>query len=353
MPRPDGVMILVPGFPGSESETDCLPPVQNFVKVLAQRNPGISIDVVAFQYPFTAGTYSWHGATVHAIAGGSKHFPWRLGSWVRASWHVYQVMRKRKVVVLHSMWLAECTYVAAWISRLSGAKHVASIRGQDALDQNPYLKHLPFDKMIITAGSEHAASAFERSTGRKVNRVLPSGLDAESTQTQDEPGERTIDILGVGSLSPIKDFASFIDIVAKLRRIHPGIRSVILGDGPEHQPLMNSIRQLGLEGTIDLEGHVPREQVLRTMRKARILLHTSRFEGQGYVFLEALGSGMQVVCRNVGYAGDGAAVHRCGSNEEILAVLDRLLTTPWRSAQPDVLNMDWTVREFERLYFED
>jgi glycosyltransferase involved in cell wall biosynthesis len=87
------------------------------------------------------------------------------------------------------------------------------------------------------------------------------------------------------------------------------------------------------------------------MRRAKILLHTSKFEGQGYVFLEALGSGMQVVYRNVGYTGDGAAVHRCESNEEILAVLDRLLSTPWRSTQRHVLDMDWTVREFERLYF--
>jgi hypothetical protein len=55
----------------------------------------------------------------------------------------------------------------------------------------------------------------------------------------------------------------------------------------------------------------------------------------------------------VGYTGDGPAVYRCESNEEILAVLDRLLSTPLRSTQPDVLDMDWTVREFERLYFED
>jgi len=214
MPRPDGVIILVPGFPGNESETDCLPPVQNFVKVLAQRNPGISIEVVSFQYPFTARTYLWHGATVQAIGGGSKPFPWRLRSWMRASWHVYQAMRQRKVVVLHSMWLAECTYVASWISRWSGAKHVASIRGQDALEQNPYLRHLPFARMTITAGSENAARAFEKSTGRKVDRIVPSGLDTESMHLQSDSGRRTIDILGVGSLSPIKDYSSFLDIVS-------------------------------------------------------------------------------------------------------------------------------------------
>src|ERR1043165_7099207 len=113
MPRRDAIIILVPGFPGDESETDCLPPVQNFVKVLGERNPQVSIDVVAFQYPFRRGTYRWHTATVHAIGGGIKRFPWRLSSWIRASVCTYRLIRTHRVISLHSMWLAECTYVAS------------------------------------------------------------------------------------------------------------------------------------------------------------------------------------------------------------------------------------------------
>src|SRR5437773_469775 len=131
--RRESIVLLVPGFPGSEPETDCLPPLQNFVKALARRNPDLAIHVVSFQYPFRRDVYTWHGVTVHALDGRNKSFPLRILTWLKAVHRVRRLMKSHRVIALHSMWLAECTAVASWIARLSGTKHVASIRGQDAL----------------------------------------------------------------------------------------------------------------------------------------------------------------------------------------------------------------------------
>jgi glycosyltransferase involved in cell wall biosynthesis len=347
----ESVVLLVPGFPGSENETDCLPPVQNFVRAVARRNPSIAFHVISFQYPFTPGHYRWHGVTVHALAGRNKRFPMRLSSWVRAALRVRALMKSHRVVALHSMWLAECTYVASWMARITGTKHIASIRGQDALRTNPYLRHLHFERMTVTAGSENAAAAFLDCTGRQVDQVLPTGLDVEALSGGRRPVERSIDVLGVGSLSPVKDYVSFLEIVGSLREKHSRLRCMIIGEGAERPHLEAFIRERKLEGVVELTGHLPREEVLRMMQKSRVLLHTARFEGQGYVLLEALASGMRIVCRDVGFAGSGEGTFRCASNEEMVHTLNRLLSSAMEELHVDVLDIDRTAGAFEKLYF--
>jgi glycosyltransferase involved in cell wall biosynthesis len=105
-----------------------------------------------------------------------------------------------------------------------------------------------------------------------------------------------------------------------------------------------------LETVVRLAGRLPRERVLDAMSKSRILLHTSRYEGQGYVFLEALGSGMRVVCRDVGYTGTGKGAYRCKSNEEMVEVLKTLLESSLTPLDSDVIGIDDTVRTFENIY---
>src|SRR5262245_27749128 len=344
------IVMLVPGFPANEAETDCLPAVQNFVKAIAGRNPHIVVHVISFQYPFERGSYMWNAANVHAFAGRNRRFPIRFRTWFQAGWRVRRLIASQDVIALHSFWLGECSYVGAWLSRMMGKKHIATICGQDALSDNPYLKRLPLDKMTITAGSVSAAEAFRESTGRSVDHIVPTGLDSEALSAPPEGSTRSIDILGVGSLSSIKDFRSFVEIIAVLAPDHPGMQCLILGDGPDRASLERQIQEKRLEHVIKLAGHVSREEVLKMMRRSRILLHTSRYEGQGYVFLEALASGTQVVSREVGYTGNGTNTHRCKSDEEMVAVLQRLLIASGENKKANVESIDCTARTFEKIY---
>ena len=344
------IVLLVPGFPASEAETDCLPPLQNFVKALVYRYPDIAIHVVSFHYPFERKNYIWNGATVHALNGRNKRFPSRFWTWLKAGWCVLRLRKSYRMVAVHSHWLSECTYVGAWVTRLTGTRHVATIRGQDALAGNPYLGRLPFDRMTVTACSENAAGAFHTNTGRRVDYVVPTGLDAEGLESHEEPAKRHIDLLGVGSLSPVKDFALFLKVVAEVARDYPNLKSMIVGDGPERQTLECRISEGRLQPIVTLAGHLPREDVLDLMRRARILLHTASYEGQGYVFLEALASGMHIVCRNVGHTGSSNRVHRCSSTEDIVSVIKSLLALELAHTNVEVCSVHSTVEAFERVY---
>jgi glycosyltransferase involved in cell wall biosynthesis len=347
--RRSGVVMLVPGFPRTEKETDCLPPLQALVKAVARRNPALAVHVVSFHYPFERSDYPWNGAIVHALGGRNRAFPFRLSTWIQAATQVLQLSTSNHLIAIHSHWLAECTYVGSWISRLTRTRHIATIRGQDALISNPYLRHLRLQGMTITAGSEKAARAFQRSTGRPVDDVIPTGLDSD-VLVAGRASCRSIDILGVGSLTPIKDFALFVHVIAELLNFHPKLKCMIIGDGPERRALEKQIDDYKLKDVVRLAGHVSREKVLDTMRESRIFLHTSQYEGQGYVLLEALACGLPVVCLDVGYAGSDPNVYRCRSASEMAAVLKELLSSPLPMKAGHVDRIDDTAAAFERLY---
>lgn len=355
--RESGTVFLIPGFPADEQDTSCVPAVQNYVAAYAARHPERSVHVVAFQYPFVRGRYRWKGVTVHALAGRNGRGGRRLATWGRAFRCVPGIARRARIEVLHSFWLGECAWVGQGLAGLLRARHVASIGGQDACAENPYLPWLRLRGMTITAGSSFAAGVFQAHTGRTVDAVVPLGLDASFLRgtaggIPGMPGmARDVDVLGVGSLIPLKRYDVFVALVARLIPEHPELRAVIVGDGPERAGLEARIADAGLEHHVRLAGHLPRDEVRRLMLRSRVLLHPSRYEGQGYVFLEALASGLFVVCREVGYTAGHPAAFRCASDAALLEGLKAALS----AAPPPpgrVPSVDDTVAAFDAFYRE-
>src|ERR1700678_2594617 len=95
---PDTLVILSPGFPANEADTTCMPPQQIFVKALKEICPGLNIIVLAFQYPFVATEYQWHGVKVIAIGGKSKGKSFRLLTWLKA-WLILRKLNEENQVI--------------------------------------------------------------------------------------------------------------------------------------------------------------------------------------------------------------------------------------------------------------
>ena len=62
---------------------------------------------------------------------------------------------------------------------------------------------------------------------------------------------------------------------------------MILGDGPDRERVTDLVRELRLDGAIELPGFVATEVVEREMSRALCLLLPSRREGYGLVVIEA------------------------------------------------------------------
>lgn len=75
-------------------------------------------------------------------------------------------------------------------------------------------------------------------------------------------------------------------------------RLTILGDGPYRQRLINYCRQHNLEGIVDLPGRLPRHEVDDCLGKANVMLHPSFRDGGSWAVLEAMNSGIPVICLN-------------------------------------------------------
>jgi glycosyltransferase involved in cell wall biosynthesis len=68
---------------------------------------------------------------------------------------------------------------------------------------------------------------------------------------------------------------------------------VILGEGSERGKLEGMVRRMGLEGEVSLLGFV--ENPFKFMKRAKVFVLSSRFEGFPLVLVEALALGMRVV----------------------------------------------------------
>jgi glycosyltransferase involved in cell wall biosynthesis len=111
------------------------------------------------------------------------------------------------------------------------------------------------------------------------------------------PGEPPV-ILGVGELGARKDFATLVRAFARVRggRV---CRLIILGRGGQRELLLRLGRELGVAADLDLPGFV--SNPIDYMAHAAVLAHTSLWEGNPLVLVEALAVGTPVAA----VAGDG------------------------------------------------
>lgn len=349
-PKNLNILLLAPGFPKDEQDSTCIPALQQYVYHFAKSNPDIQIAVIAFQYPYRKQKYQWHGIDVYPCAGKDRRRISRLKTWLLAIRYIMQIYFKNKVALIHSFWLEECAFIGRSMSKILLTKHIASIMGQDALKNNLYLKYLDYASMAITAGSSEAADIFYHSTGRKVDAIIPIGLDIDNFHQTAQNRDRKIDILGVGALIALKNYKLFIEIIAELIAFYPDVQGAIIGEGSEHSDLEQMICRLGLEKNIRLLGKLPRPKVIEYMYQSKILLHPSTYESQGYVFLEALYCGLTVVCFDVGYTKESKRILICNDRAEMLDSLKLILKNQSDFEPMLMKSIDETVREFYRLY---
>jgi glycosyltransferase involved in cell wall biosynthesis len=288
------LIILTPGFPANEADSTCLPFPQLFVKTLQQLNPSLHIIVLAFQYPFFTAEYEWNGVKVIAYNGQNKGKIKRLMVWKAAWKKINAIVKENNVTGILNFWLGECGLIGKYAAKRHTLKSYTWLLGQDARKGNLYFSFIKPDAQSLVALSDFLAEEFYRNYGIKPAHIIPPGIDTNEFSAG--TSVRDIDILGVGSLIPLKRYDIFINVIAGLVKINPHIKAAICGQGPEKVPLQKMIDDAGLSKNIVLFGEVSHHEVLVFMQRSGILLHPSSYEGFSTVLSEALYAGAHVVC---------------------------------------------------------
>lgn len=290
------IVFVTPGFAKDESDTVCTPYLQDYFRALQAARPDWRISIVAMQYPFQKGNYTWEGMAVQAIGGKNRRLakPW---VWKRTAKAIRLLHRQQPIDALHSFWLTESTRMASKVASKLGIPHFASSMGQDVSTKNRHLRRLPFEQMKVIAISEFNAALVKKAIGREADAMIPFAIPAADLRGS---SERPIDLLAVGNLIPVKRHERFLRIVKMIGEDLPQVRAALIGVGPERAKLERFASELGIQDKVQFLGELPRAAVLEAMRQAKVVVHTSKMEGTGLVLVEALGCGAHLVTSPVG-----------------------------------------------------
>ena len=125
--------------------------------------------------------------------------------------------------------------------------------------------------------------------------VIPQALRLNSQPKPDHPWFHNRDvplIVSAGELSARKDFETLLRGFAILNSNRP-CRLMILGRGKRRDNLLQLAQELGIEKQLELPGFV--DSTYPYIAHADLFAFTSRWEGLGFVLLEALAVGTPVV----------------------------------------------------------
>ena len=339
------ILIITPGFPKDENDFNCIPPLQEFLFGFSKRFPDSNIIVISLHYPYQTKEYYWNGVRIIPLNGKNSRIKKSL-LWLTAIKQAKKIIKENKIDIIHSLWLGECAMLGNYLSDKFNCTHICTLMGQDVNSSNRYLKRLINKKIKIIALSENQADQFLKLTNRNVDEIINWGIDDQLVNNS----KRDIDLLGVGSLISLKNYSLFIKLVEQVAKKNQGIKCKLVGSGPELSKLRAMVKEKEIEKNIEFTGLLSRSEIFELMKRSKIFVHPSTFEGFGYVFAEALTNGMNIVSFNVGAAQEHPKWFIAKDEQDFINITQNLLTTKLNFTPVNLFPLDKTVENYASIY---
>ena len=184
----------------------------------------------------------------------------------------------------------------------------------------------------VSASIQHFLLAHEGLSPARISLVY-NGVDlARFSPPPERPAADPFVVLGVGRLSPQKNFGLFLEAAAQISREFPDTRFEIAGTGPEAGMLKRQSAALGLGDRVTFLGHVEDPRALYA--RAHALMITSRFEGTPLALLEAMAMRLPIVAPSLDGIGEILTHERDGllvgnaTGADFAAAIARLIREP-------------------------
>jgi glycosyltransferase involved in cell wall biosynthesis len=189
--------------------------------------------------------------------------------------------------------------------------------------------------------------------GRTV--TVLNAVDAEPGRSREEVrrslgAEDAELVVNVGRYFGLKNQALLLDVLAEIAPRHPRLRALLVGAGPLEDDLRARVRQLGLEGVVDITGE--RRDVLDLVAAADVFVLSSDTEALPLALLEAMTLGRPVCSTAVGSIPDVVADGVSGllvpprDSGALAAAIERLLGDPEGAARLGEAGRRDIVRRF-------
>lgn len=209
------------------------------------------------------------------------------------------LMRARRFDVVHTWIFAANTYgrIAARLARVP-----VVITAEMAVDLWKGRGQLAVDRRLArwtdrVVGNSHAVVEFYRKAGIPDDRLamIHSGIADDEPPPDVDPAEVRAGlglprdaplVLFAGRLAPQKGVGDLVAALDLLQHVMPGLRTLIVGDGPLRSQLEETAHAFRLDEAVRFLGH--RDDVPRLLAAADLLVLPSLYEGLPNVVLEAM-----------------------------------------------------------------
>jgi L-malate glycosyltransferase len=199
--------------------------------------------------------------------------------------------------------------------------------------------------------------------GKGIVTAIPIGVDLEKIRFV-EPSSQVSDIIFAGRLIKEKHVDILLEAVSELKTQYPGVKAVIIGEGPENHALQQLAVDLGLQDNVRFVGFLERtEDLIACMKSSKVFVFPSVREGFGIVVVEANACGLPVIVidhpRNAAcdLVVNGNSGYKCQlSADDIAAKISLFLAGQDQDSRAkcieNSLNYDWTkiIASVESVY---
>ena len=192
--------------------------------------------------------------------------------------------------------------------------------------------------------------------------VIPIGVDVSRFPKVDRSDGPPWRLIRVASLNRVKDYPTLLRALAHLVARVPDVHLDIVGEDILGGAIQSMADGLGLRAYVTFHGGQPTERVSMLYARAHLNLVSSRHESANVTVLEAASTGLPTVGTAVGYVAelepDGAVAVPVQEPVALAAAIERALHVRERRERLGAAarawtiehDVDWTARQFERLY---
>ncbi|HVJ33101.1 MAG TPA: glycosyltransferase family 4 protein [Terriglobia bacterium] len=221
------------------------------------------------------------------------------------------IARKTHAQVTIAFFSIPCGPIAYLLKRFLGIHYIVSLRGGDVpgyLGEELAFFHrltAPLTRLIwrnasdVVANSEGLQQLARRALPEADIAVVPNGVDFVKFLPGTDCIRPTLSLLFVGRLHMQKGLDTLLQALYRLPPEYRNYRLIIVGDGPERDPLTQLAAALQLTAQIDFLGWVDREHIPGVYADADAFVFPSRDEGMPNAVLEAMAAGLPIVATRI------------------------------------------------------
>lgn len=272
-----------------------------------------------------------------------------------------ELVRARPFDVVNTWFAIPSGPTGQSLASAAGLPHVLTLAGGDIYDPSKWYtpdKNPPLGLLVrrllaradarVAVSTDLARRAATLYKPRGPVEVIPLGMAPPATVTAEraELGLHPdkVYVAAAGRLVRRKNLGMLLDAVAAVGR--PEVEVIVIGNGPELEPLRARAQALGLDGRVHLKGFVDEATKYALLSAADLFALPSLHEAFGLVYLEAMHCGLPVIASRPGgqedYLTDGETGYLVAPDDApgLRSALTRLIENPDLRARMGAVNRD-------------